>query len=119
MIHKDIRIPFEIEDRRYEAVGFLDENEKFVTGDVVLARTAGENNGAVTDEDALFIKDHVRLLAAELSEYHLVTNQREPGNSRSIMIFCSHGCHDGRWWDFWNSLDRWWHSDELVVRRLP
>ena len=114
-MHKDIRILFQIDDRRYEAVGFLGKDERSVSGDEMVSRTADKNNSIIGEEDAMFINEHRHLLPTNLNKYHLVTNQRKSDSQRSVNIFC---CHDGSWRKFWSHLDCGWFAHELVVRRL-
>lgn len=116
MDHKDIRIPFEVDGRRYEAVGFLNKDEQLVSGEDMLSRTANPSCNIIGEDDAVFIDERLNLLPENLRKFHLVTNQRRPDSPRNIMIFC---CHDGMWRKFWSHLDCAWREDELVVRRLP
>jgi hypothetical protein len=114
--HKDIRIKFEIEGRRYEAVGFLGKSGALVGGDEMLKRTAVENGGAIGYEDEVFLWKRRARLPQELEPYWLVTNRRHPDFSREVSCFdfncnmwnCEWRCLDDRWW--WNGLC-------LVVRR--
>jgi len=112
--HNKIRIPFEIDGRRFEAVGFLTEWESSVNGDEMLARTATENGGAIGDEDEAVLSERRDKLPTELQKYYLVTNRRHPGNSRNVSYFSWDGV---RWHQYWSSLDDQWHGHGLVVRR--
>ncbi len=120
--HKDIRIPFEIEGRRFEAVGLLKEGEPPVDGDEMLARTAGENGGAIGEEDEMFLREHL-LVPPEALWWPrlLVTNRRPPDDLRyyginSRCVSCFSFIH-GRLLQFWHSLDDRWPDLCLVVRR--
>lgn len=89
--HKDIRISFEIEDRRFEAVGFLGKGEgrEFISAEEVLRRTASENGGAVDAMDAFFIANHAYLLPQELHSYWLVSNRYMLGHRYpALACFC-------------------------------
>ena len=114
---KDIRIEFPIENRIYEAVGVLEMDEDFVWGTEMLERAAGENGGAIGDDEVGFIWRHRdKLPAAELSDYYLVTNKRSVGNPRNVLCFFY---AEGRWQQGWSTLDdRWeWKAFALVLRR--
>lgn len=120
--HKDIRIRFTIrkgaEERRYEAVGFLNKGEVSINGDEMLARTAGKNGGAIDKDDSVFLREHIDQKPAKLKlwKYCLVTNWRIPNHPRSVLCFPFHG-------SCWNwhlyCLDGRWGNHFLVLRRLP
>lgn len=114
MAHKDIRIGFEIEGRRFEAVGFLNEGESSVLGDTMLERTAGENGGAIGDEDEAFLSERRAKFPAELRRYYLTTNRRHPGHPRLVSCF---SWYDVRWCQFWDCLVYQWDGNVLVLRR--
>lgn len=114
--HKDIRILFTVADRHYEAVGFLKKGEAVVDGYEMLARTAGENGGAIKGEDEAFLRKHLGELPEFLQSYALTTSQRRPGRLRDVSCF---GWIGGRWYQFWNWLGDTFYDGCLVVRRLP
>lgn len=116
MAHKDIRILFEVADRRFEAVGFLNEDEASVDGEEMLRRTAGENGGAIGDDDEMFLREHLEGLLVELRWYYLLaTNHRHPDNSRHASYFCPGG---GLGWVYlWKWLDSQFGDNFLVLRR--
>lgn len=121
MAHKDIRIPFEIGGRRYEAVGFLKAWESSVSGDVMLARTADENGGAIGEEDAKYIGDHLNQVPATIRRHnpeyvYLVTNRRSAEDPDQLFYLCFYG----RGWSrgFFHLSDEW-KEYGLVIRHLP
>lgn len=123
MAHKDIRIKFEIENRHFEAVGFLADGEISVSGDEMLARTVGEDNWTNSEEVGTFLFEHVgalRKLPLELREYYLTTNQRDPGHPWRVRCFIWSGGNGFVWpfWDrYWHNLNDQWSRHALVVRR--
>src|SRR3990167_8524133 len=114
MIHQDICIKFTIGDRNYEAVGFLKGGERSVAGDAMLARTAGQNGGAIGEEDESFLRQHLEELPVELQPYWLATNKSYPGHPQYVSCFYFDG---GRWRQRWYWLDSQWDDSDLVVRR--
>jgi len=114
-IHKDIRIPFEIKGRRFEAVGFLDKGERSVDGDEMLSRITKNNHRIIDGDDVVFISKRFHLLPKKLHKFDLVTNLRKGDSPSSNMIFC---CHYSVWGQFWSSLDYRWFKHELVLCRL-
>lgn len=114
--HKSIRIPFIVGGRNYEAVGFLDEGESPVDGEELLRRTAGENGGAVGEEDDDFLRERFYHLPPELRPYKLVTSRPDPDHQLFIStFFFSFG--ERRWFQNWELLDDQRHDRYLVVRR--
>jgi len=114
MIHKDICIKFEVDGRQYEAVGFLNEDESSVDGHTMLSRTAGENGGAIGDDDETFLKERRDKFPEELRKYYLATGRRNPDDPCvvSYFIWCS-----GRWCQYWDGLGSRWRGFVLVLRR--
>lgn len=118
IVHKNIRVPFEIGNRRYEAVGFLNKGESSVSGYTMLARTVAKNGGAIGNEDVAFLKDLMDLLPKEFYRYCLVTNQRSP--DYPCYISCYYYESHSSWNRFWrlSSLRcHQWSDRHLVVRR--
>ena len=115
-VHEDIRIPFEIEGRRFEAVGFLREKEGAVSGNEMLRRTAGENGGAIGEKDAVFFLERPIWLPVELQPYYLVTNRRCPGRSQEVLCFYFNGYAWNRY-QLWRRLVNDWENHYLVLRR--
>lgn len=112
--HQDILITFEVEDRRYEAVGFIREGETSVDGDEMLRRTAGKNGGAIGEEDVSFLRERRGQLPDTLRPYWLVTGQRDPDNPRYVSYLYFYGIG---WCQGWNWLGHQWNDYYLVVRR--
>ncbi len=111
MTHKNIRILFVIGDRKYEAVGFLEEKETPVGGNIMLERVAGENGGAIGEEEAGFIAEHRDLLPEKLEKYNLFLKRYGVIGG----IPCFHW-QCGRW--SWGVLYGRYGSSCLVVRRV-
>lgn len=107
---------FTVGDRRFEAVGFLKEGERSVSGDEMLERTAGENGGAIGEEDEAFLRQHLEELPEALRRYYLVTGRRNPYRPQyvSCFLFASDG-----WFQCWLWLVNRWRDGGLVVRRCP
>src|SRR3989344_3604067 len=112
--HKDIRILFEIDGHKSEAVGFLAELESSINGDEMLARTATENGGAIGDEDEAFLREHFGQLPESLRRYYLATNRRHPDYPRYVSYFSWYG---DRWYQYGHWLDNQVNDYGLVVRR--
>ena len=128
--HADIRIKFEIDDRKYEAVGFLQEGEAPVSGREMMRRTDTENGGVIgdIDEGILLDKDatinkngpdalRIYQIPVGLRPYFLVINRRLPTNSQFISLLDNP--YGMRWWSqraCWMSCP--FTASYLVVRRL-
>jgi len=70
MAHKDICIKFEVDGRRFEAVGFLSDDETPVDGDEILRRIPN----AINKEDTIFLYNHRNEeWPYELRSYYLIT----------------------------------------------
>jgi hypothetical protein len=116
VVHKDIRKKFEArsksgEVRRYEAVGFLNQGESWVSGDTMLERVPD----AIGEEDGKFLDECVdQDWSRELFPYYLATNWRGPDYPRYVRYFSRGG---GRWHRFWSGLGSRWGGSGLVVRR--
>lgn len=78
MIHKNIRIPFILGGRDFEAVGFIEENESSIDGDEMSKRTNKNNKVIKKEVDWQFILEHLNELPKELDEYSLLTIRRHP-----------------------------------------
>lgn len=120
MAHKDIQIQFKIKDeatgkvRRYDAKGFLEEDEEFVAGFQAIARIARPDHGVfggsveewlagcdlVTGkaganitayiagkEEESFLWEHRRQLPASLWNYELVVSCSLIGTAHYVSIF--------------------------------
>lgn len=130
-IHADIRIKFEVEDRKYEAVGFLQEGETSISGVEMLRRTDTENGGVIGDNDEAFFREmdasinklnanfldrRIFKIPTELRPYFLVINRRLPTASQFVSLLAA----EGRWW--WHQRSCWkscsFTASYLVVRRL-
>lgn len=114
MAHKDIRITFELDGRRYEAAGFLNEGESSVDGDTMLSRTSGENGGVIGDDDEEFLSEHRSKFPKELRKYYLVTGRRRPVDPWSVSCFC---WYIRGWFQGWGILGGQWYGSVLVLRR--
>ena len=124
-IHKDISKPFKLVDkktgeiRRFEAVGFLNEDEAPISGNEMMARVAGKNGGAIDDGDMEFVWRHRDLLPPELQAHDLVTNQRDcPDWPHNLVCFDYYG-YNREWQKFYESIDTRWSQRALVLRRCP
>ncbi|MBI5254173.1 hypothetical protein HY932_00080 [Candidatus Falkowbacteria bacterium] len=116
MEHKDIRIQFKIENRRYEAVGFLNEGEGPVSGSEMLKRTAGENGGVIGADDGDFLSWRRDQFPQELQKYILISNWENPGGPRWVSYF-DYNIKDG-WYYFFGHLDFTpFGNNVLVLRR--
>ena len=120
MAHRDIRIPFEIEVRKFEAVGFLNDDDVVdgvarVRGGIMFERTSHENGGAISGEDATFFFKHCwKQLPVELEPYFLVTNLHNPEGCRgNFGIFYKYKLH---WNIYWEFDFAYFFEDHLVVR---
>lgn len=114
--HKNIRIQFEIEGRRYEAVGFLNEEEESVNGNEMFARTANENGGAIVGEDYEDISKHRNELPTELRGYYLDTKQRRFDFPRDSFQYFNWHDRDG-WYEGSCILGLELFDNCLVLRR--
>jgi hypothetical protein len=113
--HKDIRIRFTVEGRNFEAVGFLKEDDVSGYGDKMLRHTAGENGGAIGDEDEAFLRERLQQLPKSLQYYNLMTNRRRPGYPQHVSYF---GFSGNKWGQHWDGLGHFRRRDhDLVVRR--
>ncbi len=87
--HKDIKIQFEIDGRRYEAVGFLNEGERSVAGNELLLRV----NGVIGKEDVEFIAKHRRKMPMKsLRYYTLLTGYYVDQNHTACFFWFDRGC---------------------------
>lgn len=115
VVHENIRGQFRIQSRFYEITGFLYIAEPSVDGDKMLRRTAGENGGAIGEEDEQYILKYRGQLPRELRGYKLITGRRHPGNRRYISEIYFSG---GQWRQYWRELDDEFDYHDIVVRRL-
>lgn len=115
--HRDIRIPFTIADRHYEAVGFLNEGEESVDADTMFVRTAMENGGAIGEEDDDYIWAHRDQIPTQLQGYWPATNRHNIPEQMPRHIRC-YGFYDGRWDRGWYGPGNQWYDWNLVVRRI-
>ncbi|MBI5077195.1 hypothetical protein HZB94_02340 [Candidatus Falkowbacteria bacterium] len=121
MGHKEIRIPFEIEGRKFEAVGrrkidgFAVNMSWSGTGDEAFQYASGENGGAIGEEDTLFIAERRYLLPQELRRCGLATNWHPTGDPREVMYFYF---LDDAWYMCRKSLDGRWYDWDLILRRV-
>ena len=114
-IHENIHGQFRIQGRSYEIIGFLHQNETSVAGDEMLCRVAGENGGAIGEEDEVFILKYRVQLPRELQSYKLVTGRRHPGNRRYISEIYFSARH---WCQYWRDLDdNKYDAHTFVLRR--
>ncbi len=117
MVHKDIRIQFEIEDRRYEAVGFLNEDEPSIEGYKIFPRVNGDNGGVIDYREMVFINEHRNQLPTSLNEFVLVTDSRDlVDDLHDTELF---RWMNGKWWRLYGCVDQKWGANYLVLRRLP
>ncbi|HBV58184.1 MAG TPA: hypothetical protein DEB73_02915 [Candidatus Magasanikbacteria bacterium] len=92
MTHRDICIRFIVrngaEERRYKAVGFLNDGEPSVTSDEMFARIAEKHGEAIGEEDALYIDARLNLDKTDghLYPFCLVTSQHGPGGDPRIIL---------------------------------
>ena len=109
--HAEIRIPFTVDGRNFEAVGFLREGEPSVSGDEMLRRVPD----AIGEEDAKFLDERYgQDWSRDLWPYWLATAWRGPAYPRYVRFFDRYG---GGWDRCWSYLDDQWHVCVLVVRR--
>ena len=118
MAHKDICIRFEIDGRRFEAVGFLNEGEISMSRVIMLERADKKNGGAlVKDEDTVFLSERRIQFPTELQQYYLVTSCCDaPTDPRYILFFHWNVC-DNKWRKALISPDDDWYHRTLVLRR--
>lgn len=116
--HKDIRFKFELEGRRYEAVGFLKPGESQITGYAMLRRVSVENGGAVGEEEVRHICLHANKLPTGLRAYYLATNQR-PRSNRKLIVGIYFDKDVGEWHNEAQSLLnlKQFSKNVLVLRR--
>lgn len=128
--HADIRIKFEIDDRKYEAVGYLQEGEVAISGREMLRRTDTENGGVIGDIDENFLLDkdatinkndpgtkRIYKIPVELRPYFLVINRRLPEAPQFISVLDNQGTRNWSQRACWVSCQ--FTATYLVVRRLP
>ena len=113
-IHGNIWGQFRIQVRIFEIVGYLHKNEKPVDGNEALRRVAGENGGAIKEEDEAYILKYRVQLPRELQGYKLVTGRRHPGNRRYISEIYFRG---NQWCQFWRDLDKDDYDEKTFVLR--
>lgn len=115
MTHKDIRIPFEVGGRNFEAVGFLKDGESSVDGKTMLSRIAEENGGAIGQEDVAFLSERRNNFPKEIRRYTLATGIHKPGGPQDVSCFV---WGDGdQWYRGWLFLEGQWDDHFLVLRR--
>ena len=100
MAHKDIRVPFTVDGRNYEAVGFLNEGESPVSGDEMLKRTAGKNGGAIGGWDEEFLSKRLIKFPKELCPYVLVIGHTRHRNYLQIVLHLGFNYSRYVGWDF-------------------
>src|SRR5690348_9889910 len=90
-------------------------------------RTAGENGGAIGEEEYAFLAEHMKLFPDSLKDYVLVTNKRpkaeerlgpDAEKNRDKQVLCF-GFNEGRWQRSWACTCPTceWKVNELVIRR--
>ena len=116
--HKDIRYSFEIDSRRFEAVGFLNEGELEVRGNIALLRTTDKNN-AVGEESVAFLDKHLNQLPDALRFYQLITSRFSHDIPDSVLCFTFKSDRWSRygWNKEWCWLGDLWRQGRLVLRR--
>jgi hypothetical protein len=86
--HDKIRIQFTVGQRRFEAVGFLRDNEVRLDVETMLERIAVENGGVIGNDDANYIWTWRTQLPAKLRRYGLVYGKpRGRRGDRGVPIF--------------------------------
>lgn len=121
MAHADIRKEFTVGGRKFEAVGFiLEDEETTVDGDTMVTRTDAENGGGLGQEDGEFLWEYRSELLKKLrnvfKHYHLVfTKWCNPADPRLVQCFYGDAAGLGK---VWNDLRTPWSVGRLVVRRL-
>lgn len=112
--HANIRIPFEANGRKYEAVGFIRDGERCVSGDEMLARTmrdAGEKDSTYPEWVSGVNS------AKELAGFKLVAaNVRRIENQR-IVTYLYWNNFSQSWEEDWFWLKYQWDASFLMVRR--
>jgi hypothetical protein len=81
-----LRIQFTVEDRVFEAVAVLREDEDTITLRTAFERTDDENGGAVGEEDVNFLMERQRLIPEELKKFPLFTKKPDPHNPARVTI---------------------------------
>ncbi len=119
MAHRDIRIPFEIEGRHFEAVGFLKDDESSVSYDTMLQCTAGENGGVIGKDDYTFLSQRLNQLPAKFRRYSLITAQPDPGGGYNSSVSYFIWSNKKKWHDDWAGIAYKWSDKGLVLRRCP
>ncbi len=123
MIHKDIRIEFELDGRRFAAVGFRSE-ARFERVDIAEVFRRTDTDGTVVSEetDYQFIWTRRERLPQELRRAHgvdtLLTKRAHPGKPNSITYLE----FVGAWWceQPWPvTLPCGWSSSSLVLCHVP
>lgn len=110
-IHKDICIRFEVDGRKFKAVGFLNQGESLVDGDEMLRRVPG----AIGEEDTNFLDERVdQDWSRDLFLYYLATARRNPDDPRYVRYFYRFASRCVR---DWYDLDYRWGGRVLVVCR--
>lgn len=123
MAHADIRITFEVEGRRFEAVGFFKEGDRFVDGNEMFSRTLRGQFGTrelLETDDFWSWPTNWETWPESLRPYRLTTGV-DPDFPCLRMPLYYWGTENGRsqWFHswFWNNQEV--DSSFLVVRRLP
>ncbi|KKR35406.1 MAG: hypothetical protein UT67_C0002G0030 [Candidatus Magasanikbacteria bacterium GW2011_GWA2_40_10] len=126
MAHKDIRIPFEIKGRRFEAVGGFPNNGKLlmVDGDKTLVHMLrAKKSCVIRNEDATFISEHFDQLPDEFKqdEYELVTGvlvhlSSMPKRKKAALYFT---LYRGMWEGRMHDMGYYFSYNCLVLCRLP
>lgn len=76
MANKYLRIPFEVEGRRYEAIGNYKEGYPHCFVDEALRRAEDENGGAIKGEEETWLRERHAKFPRELDPYTLITGKR-------------------------------------------
>lgn len=113
--HRDIRISFEIKGRRYEAVGFLDDNEGGISQGEIANRTNSDFKAVRRVSEIQFFVTAQGRLPRELRKYYLITFR---GSEDSQNGFCCLCFENGGWNEYWMDLGECWTRKFLVLRRV-
>lgn len=113
MAHKDICIGFTLGGQPFEAVGFLEDGEEFVSGDGALRRT---DNGQIvrSKEDWRLLYTNRSQLPEKLSQYCLMTAQ----DSSSGFGIAGLNFDEGAWHSAGYGPACEWYRDRLILRRV-